>query len=75
MIGRIIGSGRDIAGMVAYISHDQTSPDERRPTTSERGGLDARAGLTGLGFRVLLVWAVDRCPTRIQGTTGAGSTS
>ena len=36
MIGRIIGSGRGIAGMVDYITHDQTATDNRRPTTSER---------------------------------------
>ena len=35
MIGRIIGSGRGIEGMVSYIAHDQTSPNNRRPTTSE----------------------------------------
>ena len=32
MIGRIIGSGRRIADMVVYITHDQTSTDNRRPT-------------------------------------------
>ena len=45
MIGRIIGSGRGIAGMVAYITHDQISPDERRPTTSERVAWTACLGI------------------------------
>ncbi len=45
MIGRIIGSGRGIAGMVAYITHDQTSADNRRPTTSERVAWTACLGI------------------------------
>ena len=45
MIGRIIGSGRGIEGMVAYITHDQTSPDNRRPTTSERVAWSACLGI------------------------------
>ena len=45
MLGRIIGSGRGIAGMVAYITHDQISPDERRPTTSERVAWTACLGI------------------------------
>ncbi len=45
MIGRIIGSGRGIAGMVAYITHDQISPDERGPTTSERVAWTACLGI------------------------------
>ena len=38
-------SGRGIAGMVAYITHDQTSPDNRRPTTSERVAWSACLGI------------------------------
>ena len=45
MIGRILGSGRGIAGMVAYITHDQTSADNRRPTTSERVAWTACLGI------------------------------
>ena len=45
MLGRIIGSGRGIAGMVAYITHDQISPDERGPTTSERVAWTACLGI------------------------------
>ena len=45
MIGRIIGSGRGIAGMVAYITHDQTSADNRRPTTSARVAWTACLGI------------------------------
>ena len=45
MLGRIIGSGRGIAGMVAYITHDQISPDARRPTTSERVAWTACLGI------------------------------
>lgn len=35
MIPRIIGSGREIVGMVAYFTHDQTWAGNRRTTTSE----------------------------------------
>ena len=45
VIGRIIGSGRGIAGMVAYITHDQTSAGNRRPTTSERVAWTACLGI------------------------------
>ena len=45
MIPRIIGSGRGVAGMVAYITHDQTSADDRRPTTSERVAWTACLGI------------------------------
>ena len=45
MIPRILGSGRGIAGMVAYITHDQTSADNRRPTTSERVAWTACLGI------------------------------
>ena len=45
MIGRTIGSGRGIAGMVAYNTHDQTSADNRRPTTSERVAWTACLGI------------------------------
>ena len=57
MIGRIIGSGRGIAGMVDYITHDQTSPDNRRPTTSARVAWTACLGIpvedTGLMVRAM----------------------
>ena len=46
MIHRIIGSGRGIAGMVAYITHDQASADDRRPTTSKRVAWTACLGIT-----------------------------
>ena len=45
MIPRIIGSGRGIAGMVSYITHDQTSADNRRPTTAERVAWTACLGI------------------------------
>ncbi len=45
MICRIIGSGRGIAGMAAYLTHDQTSPANRRPTTSDRVAWTACLGI------------------------------
>ena len=36
MIARAIGSGAGIAGMVQYITHDQTSAADPKPKTSER---------------------------------------
>ena len=45
MICRIIGSGRGIAGMAAYITHDQTSAANRRPTTSDRVAWTACLGI------------------------------
>ena len=36
MVAKEISSGRSIAGAVAYITHDQTSPSDRQPQTSER---------------------------------------
>ena len=63
MIGRIIGSGRGIAGMVSYITHDQTSADNRRPTTSERVAWSACLGIpttdTDLMVRVMQGLTVD----------------
>ena len=57
VIGRVIGSGRGIKGMVSYITHDQTSPDNRRPTTSERVAWFACLGIpttdTDLMVRVM----------------------
>ena len=45
MICRIIGSGRGIAGMAAYITHDQTSAANRRPSTSDRVAWTACLGI------------------------------
>ena len=45
MIGKIIGSGRGIAGMVDYGLHDQTSRKNPHPTTSERVAWTACLGL------------------------------
>ena len=45
MISRIIGSGRGIVGMVAYFTHDQTSAENRRPTTSARVAWTACLGI------------------------------
>ncbi|MCE2541240.1 MAG: hypothetical protein J4G16_12910 [Acidobacteria bacterium] len=44
MIARIHAGGRGVRGLVAYITHDQSSADERQPTTADRVGLVA--GLT-----------------------------
>ena len=45
MICRIIGSGRGIAGIAAYITHDQTSAANRRPTMSDRVAWTACLGI------------------------------
>ena len=39
MIPRIHAGGRGVRGLVAYITHDQSSADERQPTTADRVGL------------------------------------
>ena len=54
MIGRIIGSGRGIAGMVAYITHDQTSAGNRRPTTAERVAWTACLGIPTEGTELMV---------------------
>ena len=54
MIGRIIGSGRGIAGMVAYITHDQTSAGNRRPTTAERVAWNACLGIPTEGTELMV---------------------
>ena len=41
MIARIHAGGRGVRGLVAYITHDQSSADERQPTTADRVGLVA----------------------------------
>ena len=41
MIPRIHAGGRGVRGLVAYITHDQSSADERQPTTADRVGLVA----------------------------------
>ncbi len=45
MIGKIISSGPGIVGMVDYGLHDQTSPKNPHPTTSERVAWTACLGL------------------------------
>ena len=50
---------------------DDLLRDEPRASPSSACSQDS----PGFGFRVLVVWAVDRYPTRVQGTTAAGSTS
>ena len=45
MIPRIHVGGRGVRGLVAYITHDPSSPDERQPTTDERVGLVAGLNL------------------------------
>ena len=45
VICRIIGAGRGIAGMAAYITHDQTSTANRRPTSSDRVAWTAGLGI------------------------------
>ena len=41
MIARIHAGGRGMRGLVAYITHDQSSADERQPTSADRVGLVA----------------------------------
>ncbi len=41
MIARINAGGRGVRGLVAYITHDPSSADERPPTTADRVGLVA----------------------------------
>ena len=45
MIPRIHTGGRGVRGLVAYITHDPSSPDQRQPTTDERVGLVAGLNL------------------------------
>ena len=45
MIPRIHAGGRGVRGLVAYITHDPSSPDQRQPTTDERVGLVAGLNL------------------------------
>ena len=45
MIPRIHTGGRGVRGLVAYITHDQSSADQRQPTTDERVGLVAGLNL------------------------------
>ena len=45
MIPRIHAGGRGVRGLVAYITHDPSSPDQRQPTTAERVGLVAGLNL------------------------------
>ena len=45
MIPRIHAGGRGVRGLVAYITHDQSSADQRQPTTAERVGLIAGLNL------------------------------
>ena len=54
MIGRIIGSGRGVAGMVAYITHDQTSADNRQPTTADRVAWTACVGIPTAGTELMV---------------------
>ena len=57
MICRIIGSGRGISNLVDYITHDQTSPENPKPATSERVAWSACLGIptddTGLMVRAM----------------------
>ncbi len=39
MIPRIHDGGRGVRGLVAYITHDASSPNERQPTSADRVGL------------------------------------
>ena len=75
VIGRIIGSGRGIEGMVAYITHDQTSPDNRRPTTSERVAWSACLGIptenTDLIVRVMQGLTADAPALKAMAGTSA----
>ena len=45
MIPHIHAGGRGVRGLVAYITHDPSSPDGRQPTTDERVGLVAGLNL------------------------------
>ena len=45
VIPRIHAGGRGVRGLVAYITHDPSSADERQPTTDERVGLVAGLNL------------------------------
>ena len=45
MIPRIHAGGRGVRGLLAYITHDPSSPDQRQPTTAERVGLVAGLNL------------------------------
>ena len=45
MICRIIGSGRGVSNLVDYITHDQTSPENPKPATSERVAWTACLGI------------------------------
>ena len=45
MIPRIHAGGRGVRGLVAYITHDPSSPDQRQPTTAERVGMVAGLNL------------------------------
>ena len=45
VIPRIHAGGRGVRGLVAYITHDASSPGERHPTTDERVGLVAGLNL------------------------------
>ena len=71
MIGRIIGSDRGIAGMVAYITHDQTSAGNRRPTTAERVAWTACLGIPTEGTE-LMVRAMQGVDRRRPGAEGDG---
>ena len=45
MIVRIHADGRGVRGLVACITHDPSSADQRQPTTDERVGLVAGLNL------------------------------
>lgn len=45
MICRVIGSGRGVSNLVDYITHDQTSPENPKPATSERVAWTACLGI------------------------------
>ena len=45
MIPRIHTGGRGVRGLVAYITHDPSCPDQRQPTTADRVGLVAGLNL------------------------------
>ena len=44
MVARAVSAGRGVAGLVSYLMHDQVSPEDSRPETSERVAWAATAG-------------------------------
>ena len=44
MVARAVSAGRGVAGLVSYLMHDQVSPEDPRPETSERVAWAATVG-------------------------------